>query len=147
MPFKKYSHIKRKLAVRRSSAGLGLFAEEPIERGGFVIEYRGNVISSGQADERGGKYLFDINDKKTIDGSPRWNTARYANHSCRPNCEAKVIRGKVLLFAKRKIKAGEELVYDYEKEYFNAYIKPHGCRCGKCASKKSKGLWGRAPEY
>lgn len=47
----------------------------------------------------------------------RGNVARFINHSCGPNCYAKTVfaRGKnrVLIFAKRDIAAGEEVVYDY----------------------------------
>ena len=33
---------------------------------------------------------------------------------------------------------GEEIVYDYGKEFFDEYIKPKGCRCAKCDEKKLK---------
>lgn len=36
--------------------------------------------------------------------------------------------------ARRKIKAGKELSYDYGKDHFEEYIKPHGCKCEKCQS-------------
>ena len=120
------------LRVRRSSAGLGLFTEDSIERGKFVIEYYGIVLTRTQADEKGGKYLFEINNRKVIDGTPRHNIARYLNHSCRPNCETDIIKGKIYIYAKRNIKEGEELTYDYGKEYFDDFIKPYGCKCLKC---------------
>ena len=129
-------HVPRKskyiLKVRRSSAGLGLFTDDPIKRGKFVIEYYGIPLTREQADERGGKYLFEINSRKVIDGSPRYNTARYLNHSCRPNCETDIVKGKIYIYAKRNIKEGEELTYDYGKEYVDDFIKPYGCKCLKC---------------
>lgn len=130
---KKYKTIKRSLKVKKSAAGLGLFTLDPIERDGFVIEYTGTLLSRKESNERGGKYLFETSYNRFIDGSGRQNIARYINHSCRPNCEVDIRRGRVLIFAKRAIKAGEELTYDYEKEYFDEYIKPYGCRCEKCA--------------
>jgi hypothetical protein len=133
---KKYRNIGRKLHVRRSKAGLGLFSEESIERKEFVVEYRGPVLSRREADIKGGKYLFETSRDRVIDGSHRINTARYINHSCRANCEIEVLKGRVLIFSKRKISAGEELTYDYGKEYFDEYIKPFGCRCEKCKVKK-----------
>lgn len=133
---KKYQKIKRDLSVRRSKTGLGLFTNHPIEKGGFVIQYTGKVLTRKQADERGGKYLFETSYNRFIDGSDRRNTARYINHSCLPNCEIEIIRGNILVFAKRAIKAGEELTYDYDKEYFDQYIKPYGCKCMKCNQKK-----------
>lgn len=121
------------LAVRRSqSSGLGLFTKESIKRGSFIIEYYGPILSKKEADEKGGKYLFEINSRKTVDGSPRYNTARYINHSCKPNCETKIIQGKIYIYAKKSIKPEEELFYDYGKEYVNDFIKPHGCQCPKC---------------
>lgn len=120
------------LKVRQSSAGLGLFTEDTIERGKFVVEYYGEMLTRVQADERGGKYLFEINSRKVIDGSPRYNIARYLNHSCRPNCETDIVKGKIYIYAKRNIKEGEELTYDYGKEYVDDFIKPYGCKCAKC---------------
>lgn len=144
MPFgmpplpKKYRNIKRDLVVKRSMAGLGLFTNAPIERGGFIIEYTGPVLTSKQADERGGKYLFQTSDRRVIDGKSRKNLARYINHACRPNCEIDIRRGRIYVFAKRAIRAGEELTYDYDTEYFEEYIKPYGCRCEACKEKKKK---------
>ena len=129
---KKYRQIKRQLIIKRSLAGLGLFTTEPIERGGFIVEYTGPILSNKEADARGGKYLFETNKNRFIDGSGRKNLARYINHSCRPNCEIDILRGRIFVFAKRKIKPGEELSYDYDEEYFNDLIKPVGCKCLKC---------------
>ena len=129
---KKYQKYKRNLKVGRSKAGLGLFANEPIERKGFVIEYTGEIIDLKEADRRNNKYLFETNKNRFIDGSARSNTARYINHSCKPNCEVEIFGGRVYVFTLKKIDAGEELTYDYGKEYFDEYIKPYGCRCEKC---------------
>jgi len=135
---KKYRTFKRDLVVKRSSAGLGLFTHAPIERGGFVIEYTGPVLTSAEADKRGGKYLFQTSDRRVIDGSSRKNRARYINHSCKPNCEIEIFRGRIYVFAKRAIAKGEELTYDYDTEYFEEYIKPHGCRCDACRKKRKR---------
>ena len=118
--------------VRRSDAGLGLFAAESIPKGKFIIEYHGPIMTPDEADDRKGKYLFEISGRRVVDGSPRYNIARYINHSCRPNCRTDIVRGKIYVYARRNIKPGEELAYDYGKEYFNDFIKPHGCRCVKC---------------
>lgn len=131
-----YAKIKRNLAVKRSKTGLGLFTETPIKRGGFVVEYTGRILSREEADDKGGRYLFDVSSRRAIDGTSRKNIARYINHSCRPNCEADARRGRIFVFTKRKIREGEELLYDYGKEYFDEYIKPRGCRCETCGKKK-----------
>ncbi len=129
-----------KVEVHRSSAGLGLFAGEPIKRGAIIIEYVGNRISTKDADKKGGLYLFEVSSRTTIDGTPRWNTARYANYACKPNAEAVLHGSRVMIEAKRAIAAGEEITYDYGKEYYDDFIKPHGCKCASC-------LAGNPPRY
>lgn len=120
------------LRVRKSDAGLGLFAQEQIPSGRFVIEYWGKLMSDEAAQKIGGRYLFEIGNGKTVEGSTRKNTARYANHSCRPNCEIRTTGNRVYIFSIKKIKPGDEITYDYGEEYHDHYIKPHGCRCGAC---------------
>lgn len=122
-------------SVRKSSAGLGLYAEQPIKKGQKIIEYIGEKITEEEANKRGGKYLFNINKRRTIDGTPRRNTARYINYSCIPNAEPQETRGRIYIYAIKNIAVDEEITYDYGKEYFNDYIKPYGCRCPKCMGK------------
>lgn len=124
------------VVVKRSSAGLGLFAARPFKKGERIIEYVGRVISTAEEYTSKSKYLFEVHKRKTIDGADRSNTARYINHSCRPNCEPEIEHGHVYIDAIKNINVGEELSYDYGKEYFNEHIKPHGCRCVKCGTKK-----------
>ena len=147
MPIKKetLSKVKRKssggkytpqgyaLHVKRSSAGLGLFAGEDIPKGKGVIEYVGRVISKEEEMKSNSQYLFEINKNKTIDGAARTNTARYINYSHRPNCEPEIYKQRVWIFSKRNIKAGEELSYDYGKEFYDEHIRPKGCKCVRCA--------------
>ena len=122
------------LAVKRSTAGLGLFAQKPFKKGDLIIEYTGEVISANEANRRGGKYLFELNDQWTIDGKGRDNLARYLNHSCKPNCYPELDENeeRVHIYAKRAIKPGEELTYHYGSDYFKRIIKPLGCRCTVC---------------
>lgn len=121
--------------VKKGVNGLGLFTTTDWKKGDKMIEYVGEIISVEEADRRGGKYLFEINKRWTIDGKARENVARYINHSCSPNCETEVDGKKVFVYALKKITPGEEMTYDYGKEYFNEYIKPKGCRCPKCLAK------------
>ena len=128
------------LKVKRSRAGLGLFTSKDIKKGDLIIEYTGEKITTAEADERGGQYLFTLNKKFVIDGKGRENLARYINHSCRSNAEPEIDEDtwKINILAKRAIKAGEELNYDYGKEFWNEYIKPKGCLCEKCLEKKGR---------
>ena len=92
-------------AVRGSQIhGRGMFAKKTIPKGTRVIEYTGERITKAEGwrrelarQERAGRgadgciYIFELNTKVDIDGSVRWNTARYINHSCEPNCESQVV--------------------------------------------------------
>lgn len=120
------------LKVKRSSAGLGLYTMEDIPKGACVIEYVGRTLEPGEDETITSQYLFEVTKTKTIDGGARSNTARYINHTHRPNCEVEIYKQRVYIMARRGIKAGEELGYDYGKAFFNEYIKPKGCRCTKC---------------
>jgi len=128
-----------KLKVARSKTGKGLFAQEPIPRGACIIEYIGRAVGLEEMARDAGKYLFWVSDFAMINGNIKENTARYINHSCAPNCEVDGPDGHIFVVARRAIKAGEELTYDYGDEYFNKHIKPRGCLCQKCAGHK-KGL-------
>ena len=77
----------RHLRIGRSKAGLGLFTRVPIRKGQFIIRYTGRRIRTETADALEYRYLFEVNTRWTIDGATRRNTARYINHSCRPNAE------------------------------------------------------------
>ena len=121
------------VTVKRSKTGLGLFALTDIEKGIRIIQYFGTRIPKDDVERHKGRYLFTLNDKWTIDGRSRTNVARYANHSCRPNADTITTARTIWIIAKRKIKAGEEITYNYGKEYFNQFIKPNGCRCAKCS--------------
>jgi SET domain-containing protein len=125
---------KKNVRVKRSSAGLGLFAATPFYKGDLVVEYTGEVVTETEANRRGGKYLFELNDQWAIDGKGRTNLARYINHSCKPNCYPELTEDEtqVFIYAKRNIAPGEELTYDYGKDYFKRVIKPAGCRCSRC---------------
>jgi SET domain-containing protein len=138
--------------VGRARTGLGLFATAPIKKGTWVIEYTGPRLTNAEADRKqnyGGRYLFEVNSRWTIDGYPRSNIARYANHSCRPNMEAEIVRGRVKLRAIRRIKPGDELTYDYGRDYLDLFIPV--CKCATCGNhrhrhpRKAKAKNGRAP--
>ena len=124
--------IQRSLVVKRTTTGLGLFTLQPISSGKKIIEYVGSIITNEEANKKGGKYLFELDDKYTIDGSSRSNIARYINHSCRPNAKAFSSRGRVWIWSKKAIQAGEEITINYGKRYFDEHIKSRGCKCNKC---------------
>lgn len=127
--------------VGRSRTGLGLFATKEISKGTMIIEYLGRMLDCRikAHDDIENKYLFELNGRWTIDGSSRKNIARYANHSCRPNAESDVQprNRKVYIRAIKTIRPGDEITYDYGKDYFDSYLKPIGCKCTSCEKKRA----------
>jgi hypothetical protein len=67
--------------------------------------------------------LRSIRERRLTAGK-KTNIARCINHSCRPNCEIEIWRGRIYVMAKRAINPSEELFYDYDTEYFNEHIRP-----------------------
>ena len=128
--------------VGRSRTGLGLFATKPIKKGSKIIRYFGPLLDSKKKkdDAIENKYLFELNNRWTIDGSVRKNVARYINHACKPNAESDVKprKRKVVIRAIKNIEPGEEINYDYGTDYFKAYLKPIGCKCDACEKKRKK---------
>ena len=116
-----------------------MFATEPIKKGTYIVEYTGPLLTNKQCDEiPDNRYWFEVNARWTIDGTPRSNIARYINHSCRPNADPMIRDRRIRIKAIKNIEPGDEITYDYGKDHFNAYIKPHGCQCDKCREKRRK---------
>ena len=132
--------------VRSGIHGKGVVATEPIAAGQRLIEYTGEPITNAEADRRypfdesepQHTFLFSVNSRTIIDAARGGNVARFINHSCDPNCEAVIERGRVFIHALRDIEPGEELGYDYWfvlDDPHNAANKAlYPCYCGspKC---------------
>jgi SET domain-containing protein len=131
------------LEVRESKIqGKGAFALRDIRKGTRLIEYLGQRISWRTADkryddEKMGRhhtFLFTVDDKTCIDAAVNGNEARFLNHSCDGNCEAITDRKRIFIEARKNIKAGEELLYDYQYERTEDHTeedeKFYACRCG-----------------
>ncbi len=134
----------------RTSAiqGTGAFATRNIKKGTRIIEYLGQRISWRTADKRYDDesmkrhhtFLFTVDDKLCIDGAVNGSDARFINHSCDGNAEATNERKRIFIDARKNIKAGEELLYDYQYERTDEHTeedeKFYACRCG---SRKCRG--------
>jgi SET domain-containing protein len=136
------------LVEARNSAihGRGVYAAAPIKKGTRVLEYLGERISHGEADERyaqkadddGHTFLFIASNRTVIDAGVDGNDARFINHSCNPNCETVIEKSRVFIDAIRNIKPGEELGYDYQLTWDSTdepeELALYACRCGarKC---------------
>ncbi len=111
--------------------GLGGFARVDIRRGIRIIEYVGPKLSKAEAQaqlEDQNHFIFTLNDDYDVDGSVEWNMARFINHGCKPNCEVEIDRDRIWVLARRSIKAGEELTYNYSYDLDEYEDRP--CRCG-----------------
>lgn len=104
------------LIVRSSQLhAAGVFTLTPIRKGSRIVEYTGPRVPKNVADEhyedREVTYLFALEDGRVVDGH---GTAAFINHSCEPNCETEEDEdARIWIVAKRNIKAGQELTYDY----------------------------------
>jgi uncharacterized protein len=63
--------------------------------------------------------------------------ARYINHSCRPNAKPVGRRGGIVIVALRRIEPGEEITYDYGRQYVKYFLENGGCRCAACRRKSA----------
>lgn len=106
-----------------------MFAGELIPKDSCIIEYVGKEVSKEESETSRSKYLFEVTKNKTLDGKPKINPAGYINHSCRPNAEAVIHKQRVYIFSTKTIKPGEEIAYDYGKEYTKEHCTP--CLCPK----------------
>nr|XP_025659824.1 uncharacterized protein LOC112755751 isoform X2 [Arachis hypogaea] len=154
---KEYARYKlakgwKHLVVYKSGIhALGLYTSRFISRGEMVVEYVGEIVGSRVADKReieyqserklqykGACYFFRIDKEHIIDATKKGGIARFVNHSCLPNCVAKVVtirhEKKVVFFAERDIYPGEEITYDYhfnnedEGKKIPCYCNSKNCR-------------------
>ncbi|CAB0011299.1 unnamed protein product, partial [Nesidiocoris tenuis] len=140
--------------------GWGVRALEDIAESQFVVEYVGELVKFETAEHRGRTYdrhgctyLFDLDFANkdpcpyTLDAAMFGNASHFINHSCNPNLAVWAVYVDCInpdlprlgLYATRKIKAGEELSFDYvsqsqsgspKKRYANAKI--YKCDNPKC---------------
>ena len=140
----KSSRTHNPLVTLKSSPihGKGLFAKADIAKGARIIEYVGERITKREAEHRaetslrsnredqsnGAVYIFELNKRHDIDGNVSYNLARHINHSCDPNSETEIIRGKIWVIALRDIVKGEEIFYNYGYDFED--YEHHLCSCG-----------------
>lgn len=146
LKFNQLKFRKKQLKFAKSAIhDWGLFAMEPIAADEMVIEYVGQMVRPSVADLRetkyeaigiGSSYLFRIDMETIIDATKCGNLARFINHSCNPNCYAKVItiesEKKIVIYSKQPIGINEEITYDYkfplEDEKIPCLCGATGCR-------------------
>ena len=135
---------RRRYSVRNSPIhGRGVFALTQIPKGTRIVEYKGELITDDEADRRYAHLhehsphtmLFSLENNLVIDATRRGNSGRWINHSCAPNCQVEEEGTKIFIDARRDIRAGEELTYDYNLQlgepHTRAAKRAHACFCGR----------------
>jgi histone-lysine N-methyltransferase SETD1 len=164
---------KRKKPVKFARSAIhnwGLYAMENINKDDMIIEYVGEQVRQQISEIRenrylksgiGSSYLFRIDDNTVIDATKKGGIARFINHSCMPNCTAKIIKvegsKRIVIYALRDIAQSkshhaiapiwyseadiltfitdEELTYDYKFEREIGSLDRIPCLCGTAACK------------
>jgi hypothetical protein len=122
--------MENRLAARRSHIhGWGLFTKIDIPKDDPIVEYMGETVRQPVADRRerayeisgeGSCYMFRLDKHRIVDATMIGCMARFMNHCCRPNANAKIIsvsdseggqEKKIVVFANRDIVCGEEVTY------------------------------------
>lgn len=141
----------RLLIVHDERKGFGVATEKIIASGTMIAVYTGElVVHRNEAARRvwrdqesrlTGNYTLTVREHSSdghmletcINSRHYGNISRYFNHSCDPNLLIVPVRVDsvvplVVLFTQRQITAGEELCFDYGKEY--GLSRTMHCYCG-----------------
>ncbi|KAI6171532.1 Histone-lysine N-methyltransferase [Aphelenchoides bicaudatus] len=123
--------------------GRGVRSATEIHSGQFICEFVGEVVKHQNyqlrtllRSEDMPRFGIHLTNNFVVDATQKGSIARFINHSCDPNCEMQrwTVNGyyRLGIFAKKQIKEGEELTYDYG---MFAHLEPkQRCECGseKC---------------
>lgn len=117
--------------------GYGLFTAEDIRQDDFVIEYVGELISQDEGvrrearrgdifdEQQQSSYLFTLLEQEGtwVDAAIYGNLSRYINHQDDGNIMPQILyvggEYRIKFTAQRDIKTGEELFFNYGKEFPN----------------------------
>jgi len=108
-----------------SGKGRGVFAGCTFAAGEEVLEFLGEVRDVSELNDL--TYALQIGHRDFLTASGGIDD--YVNHSCRPNCGIRVDNGRVVLFALRLIREGEEILFDYSTTQTGGFWEM-SCQCG-----------------
>ena len=124
--------------------GIGLYFAHPVKAGQLVVEYCGEVIGQSTFETRKEEYekkgfehyyFMHVKANQYIDATMYGSIARFANHSCNPNCKVEMWTSegteRACIFTKRDVSAGDEVTYNYNWNGGRQSLG-FGCLCGVC---------------
>jgi uncharacterized protein len=128
--------LEKHLEVKPSTipgAGMGLFTNIEIEKGTWIVEYKGRITTWKEVEyDSTNMYLYTVNPKHVIDARrTKKSLARYANDAkgltrikgIVNNCVYVNDGLRVYIEAIKRIPAGSELLVDYGKAYWDVIRK------------------------
>ncbi|KAL3072105.1 hypothetical protein niasHS_016280 [Heterodera schachtii] len=117
----------------------------PIDDGTPIFEYTGVLSKAadiGTEMKQCDDYIIGFThngENYVLDAFRKGNLARFINHCCRPNCRAMLAKigndgvdrhvPRVMIYALRYIRPGEELTMDYGQQWWNAKSGTVSCTC------------------
>ncbi|MDD5751613.1 MAG: SET domain-containing protein-lysine N-methyltransferase [Candidatus Peribacteraceae bacterium] len=114
-----------------SRKGRGVFTTVEIPKDHCIMEFTGPLLSRDQLPFPYSSVLdhyTQIGENLYYQG-PSGNLDDIINHSCNPNCGLREVNGKLLCFAIRQIRAGQELSWDYSTMQNSGWWDME-CKCG-----------------
>ncbi|RPD53881.1 SET domain-containing protein [Lentinus tigrinus ALCF2SS1-6] len=122
--------VPKRVEVKQSKHGMGLFLAEAVHECDLIIEYVGELIYEATFQTRnelsqhlGRNYVFGLNDQISVDSTRAGNPARFINHAParRANVEVSILlvdgEQRIGVYAKRQMAPGTELLLDYGPEF------------------------------
>jgi SET domain len=107
------------MEIFESEKGKSVRANKNFREQEILVEFTGTIKDTPD------KHSLQIAEGKHLSGID-W--PEYLNHSCNPNCYVHVDTVGVWLMAKRDIKLGEELTFDYNTTEYDM-ANPFICAC------------------
>ncbi|KAH7113527.1 hypothetical protein EDB81DRAFT_670149 [Dactylonectria macrodidyma] len=132
--------IHETLEIREvENQGYGIASKCCLPSGSMVMEYIGEVITEVERMSRWQEYtdkklfyVLSLTGGLYIDATRKGNWARFANHSCEPNCriERIVVDGepRIIFVTVKGISPEDQITIPYD---FDASSNPQVCKCGE----------------